>query len=124
MASAISQPLLPDHKGGSRTPPRPRRSQRRSSPRRGRPGASFSSNDSAFAFTRVATAGDAMPQVPTLSAGGAPAGHFLEIPYRGSFQLHYDVRSVPHADGTAAEFSAPGPTSFNLYNTFNNPNAR
>jgi len=86
------------------------------------PGGWFSTNDSAFAFTRVATAGDAMPQVPTLSAGGAPAGHFLEIPYRGSFQLHYDVRSVPHADGTAAEFSAPGPTSFNLYNTFNNPN--
>ncbi len=86
------------------------------------PGGWFSSNDSAFAFTRVESAGDARPEPPTLSAGGAPAGHFLEIPYRGSFELHYDVRDVPDATGAVAEFSAPGPTSFNLYNTFNNPN--
>lgn len=86
------------------------------------PGGWFSANDSAYAFTRVAPAGDARPEPPTLSAGGAPAGHYLEIPYHGSFQLHYDVRDVPHATGAIAEFSAPGPTPFNDYNTFNNPN--
>jgi hypothetical protein len=32
------------------------------------------------------------------------------------------VRNVPGATGAVAEFSAPGPTPFNLYNTFNNPN--
>jgi hypothetical protein len=86
------------------------------------PGGWASANDSAYAFTRVATAGDAKPEPPTLSAGSTPAGHYLEIPYHGSFQLHYDVRDVPFAAGAVAEFSAPGPTPFNDYNTFNNPN--
>jgi hypothetical protein len=86
------------------------------------PGGSASANDSAYVFTRVVTAGSARPEVPTLSAGRGPAGHYLEIPYRGSFQLHYDARAVPGATGAIAEFSAPGPTPFNNYSTFNNPN--
>jgi hypothetical protein len=86
------------------------------------PGGANNTNYSAFAFTRVSPTGSVQPPPPTLSAGGGPAGHFLEFGYKGSFQLHYDVRNVPGATGTIAEFSAPGPTSLNLANTFNNPN--
>lgn len=86
------------------------------------PGGWFSKNDSVFAFTRVAPAGGAQPSPPTLSANGSAPGHFLEIGYRQSFQLSYDVTGVPGATGAIAEFSAPGPTPFNDYNTFSNPN--
>ncbi len=86
------------------------------------PGGWFSTNDSAFTFIRVAPTGDAQPPVPTLSAAGGPPGHYLEFPFDGSFQIHYDVRNVPGANGAVAEFSAPGPTTFNNYSTFNNPN--
>jgi hypothetical protein len=86
------------------------------------PGGWFSSNDSAFAFTRVAPAGDAQPAPPTLAAAGSPPGHYLEFPFDGSFQLGYDVSNVPGATGAIAEFSAPGPTSLNNSSTFNNPN--
>lgn len=86
------------------------------------PGGWFASNDSAFAFTRVAPTGDTQPPVPTLSAAGSPQGHNLEFPYDGSFQLHYNVTGVPGATGAVAEFSAPGPTSYSNYSTFNNPN--
>jgi hypothetical protein len=86
------------------------------------PGGWFSTNYSAYAFTRVSPTGSVAPPPPTLSAGSGPAGHFLEFGYNGSFQLHYDVRNVPGATGAIAEFSAPAPTAFNLYNTFNNPN--
>jgi hypothetical protein len=86
------------------------------------PGGWFSTNYSAYAFTRVSPAGSVQPPPPTLSAGSGPAGHFLEFGYNVSFQLHYDVRNVPGATGAIAEFSAPAPTAFNLFNTFNNPN--
>jgi hypothetical protein len=86
------------------------------------PGGWFSPNYSTYAFTRVSPTGTIAPPVPTLSAGNGPAGHFLEFGYNGSFQLHYDVRNVPGATGAIAEFSAPGPTAFNLFDTFNNPN--
>jgi hypothetical protein len=86
------------------------------------PGGWFSTNYSAYAFTRVSPTGSVAPPPPTLSAGSGPAGHFLEFGYNGSFQLHYDVSNVPGATGAVAEFSAPGPTAFNLYDTFNNPN--
>jgi hypothetical protein len=86
------------------------------------PGGWFHPNYSTFNFTRVDPTGDVQPPVPTLSSGSGPAGHFLEFGYKGSFQLHYDVSNVPGATGAIAEFSAPGPNSFNLYDTFNNPN--
>ncbi len=86
------------------------------------PGGWFSDNDSAFTFIRVSPTGDAQPAVPALSAAGTPPGHDLEIPFDGSFRIQYDVRSVPGATGAVAEFSAPGPTTFNNYSTFNNPN--
>jgi hypothetical protein len=85
------------------------------------PGGWFSTNDSTYAFTRVVSGDGSQPAPPTLSTSGSAAGHFLEIPYGGSFQLHYDVRSVAGATGAMAEISAPGPTSFNNYATFNNP---
>jgi hypothetical protein len=81
------------------------------------PGGWFSNNDSTFAFTRVAPPSDARPAPPTLNGG-----HYAEIPDHGSFQLSYDVRNVPGATGAIVEFSAPGPTPFNDYKTFNNPN--
>ncbi|HEV2450424.1 MAG TPA: hypothetical protein VGS62_00675 [Streptosporangiaceae bacterium] len=86
------------------------------------PGGWFATNYSAYAFTRISPAGSTAPPPPTLSTGSGPPGHFLEFSYNGSFQLHYDVRNVPGATGAIAEFSAPGPTAFNLYDTFNNPN--
>ncbi len=85
------------------------------------PGGWFSANDSAYGFTRVVSGNGSQPTPPTLSRNGSAPGHYLEIPYGGSFQLHYDVRSVDGANGAMVEVSAPGPTTFNNYETYNNP---
>ncbi len=91
------------------------------------PGGASSVNYSTYAFVRLSPAGTARPAVPALSApasGAGPTGkaHLLEIPYRGNFRLSYDVRAVPGATAAVAEVSAPGPTTFNNEDTFNNPN--
>jgi fervidolysin-like protein len=91
------------------------------------PGGASSVNYSTYAFVRLSPAGPARPAVPALSApatGAAADGkaHLLEIPYNGNFQLSYDVRGVPGATGAVVEVSAPGPTTFNNDDTFNNPN--
>jgi hypothetical protein len=86
------------------------------------PGGWLSRNDSTFAFTRIAPTGDAQPPVPLVSAAGSTPGHYAEFPYGGTFRVTYDVRSVAAADGAIIEISAPGPTPFRSYNTFNNPN--
>ncbi|GIH19390.1 S8 family serine peptidase [Rugosimonospora africana] len=86
------------------------------------PGGWTSRNDSAFAFTRLAPTGDAQPAVPLLAAAGSPFGHYAEPSYNGDFQVRYDVRGVKNADGAIIEISAPGPTAFDNWNTFNNPN--
>jgi hypothetical protein len=86
------------------------------------PGGWESANDSTFTFIRVSPAGTRQPAVPTLSAGSTSGAHLLEIPYQGPFQLSYDASDVPGATGAVAEFSAPGPTAFSSYNTYNNPN--
>ena len=86
------------------------------------PGGWLSRNDSAFAFTRIAPTGDAQPPVPLVSAGAAAPGHYAEFPYGGTFRVSYDVRPVASANGAIIEISAPGPTPFRSYNTFNNPN--
>jgi hypothetical protein len=78
--------------------------------------------DSDFAYTRVSPAGSSRPQAPLLSQSGSDRGHFLEIPYGGSFQLSWDVSGTQNADGAMLEVSAPGPGTFNDYNPFNNPN--
>jgi hypothetical protein len=76
-----------------------------------------------FAFTRVAGAPSSLrPVAPLLSYNGSTSGHFLEVPYNGSFQLSYDVRNVTGATGAIVEISAAGPTEFGTYNPFNNPN--
>jgi hypothetical protein len=86
------------------------------------PGGWASRNDSAFTFTRVAPTGDTQPGIPLVSAGGSAPAHYAEFPYDASFRVQYDVHSVAGADGAIIEISAPGPTPFHSYNTFNNPN--
>lgn len=75
-----------------------------------------------FAFTRVAPTAATRPAAPLLSSGGSTPGHFLEIPFGGSFQVRWDVSGVAGANGAMIEVSAPGPTIFNNSNPFNNPN--
>jgi len=75
-----------------------------------------------FAFTRVTPSGTSRPAAPLLSSGGSTPGHFLEIPFGGSFQVRWDVSGVAGATGARIEVSAPGPTIFNNENPFNNPN--
>ena len=70
----------------------------------------------------MAPAGSAQPAPPLVSVPGSASSHFVEVPFHGSFQVHYDVRSVPGATGAAFEVGAAGPTNFNNYNAFNNPN--
>lgn len=86
------------------------------------PGGTASTSYTAFAFTRVAPPDSAQPAPPTLSYQGSASGHFLEVPYHASFQVSYDVRDVKGADSAMLEVSAAGPTAFNNYNPFNNPN--
>src|SRR5258708_11550392 len=78
--------------------------------------------NSDFAYTRVAPAGSARPEAPLLAQSGSAPGHFLEVPYGGSFQLTWDVSGTPGADGASFEVSAGGPGVFNDLNPFNNPN--
>lgn len=75
-----------------------------------------------FAFTRVAPTSSHRPSAPLLSYNGSTPGHNLTIPYGGSFQVSYDVSSVPNADGAKLEISAAGPGAWGIYNPFNNPN--
>jgi len=78
--------------------------------------------NSDFAYTSVAPAGSARPAAPLLAQSGSAPGHFLEVPYSGSFQLSWDVSGTPTADGATLEVSAAGPGTFNDENPFNNPN--
>jgi len=83
-------------------------------------GGAFDYSD--FAFARVAPAPADRPAAPTLSYNGSAPGHYLVLPYNGTFQLNYDVRNVPGATGALLEISAAGPTGTGIYNPFNNPN--
>jgi len=78
--------------------------------------------NSDFAYTRVAPAGSARPPAPLLSQNDSKPGHFLEVPYGGSFQLSWDVSGTGNADGATLEVSAAGPGALNNWNPFNNPN--
>jgi len=75
-----------------------------------------------FAYTRVAPTSSARPAAPLLAQNGSAPGHFLEVPYGGSFQVSWDVSGMPMADGATLEVSAAGPGTFNDENPFNNPN--
>jgi len=78
--------------------------------------------NSDFAYTRVAPAGSARPPAPLLAQNGSSPGHFLEVPYGGSFQVSWDVSETENADGATLEISAAGPGTLNNQNPFNNPN--
>src|SRR5712664_856415 len=78
--------------------------------------------NSDFAYTRVAPAGSARPPAPLLARNGSSPGHFLEVPYGGSFQVSWDVSETENADGATLEISAAGPGTLNNQNPFNNPN--
>ena len=88
------------------------------------PGGVASTNYTAFAFTRVAPpdSDSAPPAPPTLSFQGSAPAHSLTVPYHASFQVSYDVRDIKGADSAMLEVSAAGPTAFNNFNPFNNPN--
>ena len=76
-----------------------------------------------FAFTRVQdTPSDAQPAAPLLSAAGSSPGHLLTLGDGGQFTVTWNVTGVPRASGAALEISAAGPTGFDSYAPFNNPN--
>jgi hypothetical protein len=78
-----------------------------------------------YAFTRVAPQRtDRRPAAPLLAFNGSTPGHYLDLPYNGTFTLSYDVSNVSGATGAALEISAAGPTlgQSEIYNPFNNPN--
>ena len=89
----------------------------------------FGSDISDLAFTRV-DAGTARPPAPLVSlTRGGPPSHTLDVPYKGTFVLSYDVSNVPQANGAIVELSAPppGPWFYTAgfaggLNTFRNPN--
>ncbi|MEA2688814.1 MAG: hypothetical protein QOD51_1421, partial [Candidatus Eremiobacteraeota bacterium] len=89
----------------------------------------FNSDISELAFTRV-DAGRARPPAPLLSlARGGPAAHTLDVPYKSTFAVSYDVSNVPQATGAIVELSAPPPSPYFYtagffvgFNTFRNPN--
>ena len=63
------------------------------------------------------------PDAPTLAAPGAAFGHTLTVTRAApSFQVAWDARAVAGATGASLEISAPGPTIYNLLNTFTNQN--
>jgi hypothetical protein len=89
----------------------------------------FPSDISDLSFTRV-DAGTARPPAPLLSLGaGNPTFHTLDVPYKGTFTVTYDVSHVPGATGAIIELGAAPPSTFyvdstlyDAYNTFRNPN--
>lgn len=63
------------------------------------------------------------PAAPTLAASGAVSGHTVTVTRAApGFQVAWDASNVPGATGASLEVSAPGPTIYNLLNTFTNQN--
>jgi Subtilase family len=91
------------------------------------PGVPTGSDVSDVVVTRV-DAGTARPAPPLLSTAGGTPQRSLEIPYKGTFAVTYDVSQVPGASGAIIELAAPPPgphfdtASFVGYNTVRNPN--
>jgi hypothetical protein len=77
-----------------------------------------------FTYIRVQPSSAAVtrPLPPLLSSNDTQPGHFLEVPYGGTFKVSYDVRNVPYATGAEIEIAAPGPTLYGFINAFSNPN--
>ena len=82
------------------------------------------SDSTTWAYTRVANAGSARPAAPLVSLPGTSntGGHYIDVPLGSPVQVSWDVSKVPGAIGAILEVSAPGPTGYGNYNTFNNPN--
>ncbi len=76
----------------------------------------------AAAAFRIAGGSEAQrPDAPTLAATGASFGHQAVVTRTApSLHVRWDARSVAGATGAALEISAPGPTLYNLLNTFTN----
>jgi len=75
-----------------------------------------------FAYVHVLGAKQNLhASAPLLGDARATPSHNLEIPYRGSFTLTWDVTDVPGATGARLEISAPGPTALWNLSPFNNP---
>ena len=63
------------------------------------------------------------PDAPTLAPVGGRFGHVAEVTRAHSgFGVRWDARAVTGANGVDVEISAPGPTIYNLSNTFTNTN--
>jgi hypothetical protein len=61
------------------------------------------------------------PAAPTLAAVTGPFGHQASATRSApTLRVQWDVDGVDHATGAALEISAPGPTIYNLINTFTN----
>ncbi|HWE25975.1 MAG TPA: hypothetical protein VG496_18710, partial [Myxococcales bacterium] len=76
-----------------------------------------------FAIVRVGPLDAPRPDAPTLDDGTGAFGHSLAVTRAApGFQVRWDVRSVPNADGAMLEISAPGVTLFGALNTFTNQN--
>jgi hypothetical protein len=65
----------------------------------------------------------ARPSAPLLTTPGASPGHTATIVRSATtFQVAWDASNVAGATGASLEISAPGPTIYNLLNTFTNQN--
>lgn len=61
------------------------------------------------------------PDAPTLAAPAGAFGHQVATTRSApTLRVHWDVSGVAHATGAALEISAPGPTIYDLMNTFTN----
>jgi hypothetical protein len=78
----------------------------------------------AVASIRVeGSSASARPGAPSLAAPGGSFGHTLTVSRAApGFQVSWDASGVDHATGASLEISAPGPTIYNLLNTFTNQN--
>ena len=64
---------------------------------------------------------DQRPDAPTLGAATGALSHLATVSRSApTLRAHWDVRDVRGATGAALEVSAPGPTIYNLSNTFTN----
>ncbi len=63
------------------------------------------------------------PAAPALTASGAAFGYTVSVTRAApDFQVAWDASNVAGATGASLEISAPGPTIYNLLNTFTNQN--
>lgn len=77
-----------------------------------------------FTSIRIGTdSAAARPVAPLITDASGIPGHNATVNRAApGFRLTYDVRAVHGATASEVEFSAPGPSANNMYNTFDNPN--